>query len=279
MAALLAVGLALGGCAHPHRGSKSTTPAHCMEVWALSAEGASALRESGAPAFIPGEAGGVRYHLHPGRGARVQVLDALDVDAYGLRPAPMFRIAETPVPGGVEKDLPAIGPRTLSLEEREGRLGGRELALVLQAEPSPLTLWRGSASPGPGRASWFVAGTDLFVELRGEHGGVGCRVAMVDLRRAAATALDAQGVALLREGRLAEARSALEQAVEVAPEDATAAYNLACTLSLEGALPEALHWLERALWLDETGRLRLWARRDPDLEPLRGDAAFSALVR
>jgi len=60
-------------------------------------------------------------------------------------------------------------------------------------------------------------------------------------------------------------------------------YNLACTYALLGDADTALDFLRRDL--DEKGassgareRQEEWARADPDLESLRGDPRFAALV-
>lgn len=59
-------------------------------------------------------------------------------------------------------------------------------------------------------------------------------------------------------------------------EKATAYYNLACFLSLAGRKEEALVNLERAFAL--SGALVNHADKDPDLDPLRGDPRYNALI-
>jgi tetratricopeptide (TPR) repeat protein len=82
-----------------------------------------------------------------------------------------------------------------------------------------------------------------------------------------------------RAGRHAEARAVLRD-VPVSPSNF---YNLACTYALLGERELALDFLGRAL--DELKatpgqleRQKTWARGDPDLETLRGEARFEALV-
>jgi tetratricopeptide (TPR) repeat protein len=82
-----------------------------------------------------------------------------------------------------------------------------------------------------------------------------------------------------RAGRDAEARAVLRD-VPVSPSNF---YNLACTYALLGERELALDFLGRAL--DELRatpgqleRQKTWARGDPDLEALRGEARFEALV-
>ncbi len=83
-----------------------------------------------------------------------------------------------------------------------------------------------------------------------------------------------------RSGRDAEARAVL---VTVAPGPGTY-YNLACTWALLGDREAALHWLEMELTENHAPggsleRQQAWARKDPDLESLRGDARFVELVK
>ncbi len=291
---LLAVGAGCLPRVHhplPHRAQ-----GHCLEVWALSVDGASTLRESGAPGFVRGARAQLRYHLDHGPGARVQVLDApacvaagvcdeggaLVPEALGQAPAAKLELAQTPVPGEVPQPLPVLGTVAVRVQRLPGVEGGADLVVSLrdssEAEAPALVLWRGAAPSETTRARWYRAGEWLWVQFEADSPGVACSVARVDLRRAAADVLDARGVVRLREEDLGAARAALEAAVELAPEDAGAAYNLACALARSGDEASALVWLERALWLDAKGTLRLWALRDPDLAPLRGKPAFEALV-
>jgi hypothetical protein len=82
-----------------------------------------------------------------------------------------------------------------------------------------------------------------------------------------------------RAGRRAEARFLLAR-LEPAPD---LFYNLACAHALLGDLELALEYLARELDPSRMGALALerqkaWARGDPDLASLRGDARFSALT-
>jgi serine/threonine protein kinase len=67
----------------------------------------------------------------------------------------------------------------------------------------------------------------------------------------------------------------LNLAVNLRPDDASVLYNAACTFCLMKKTPEALDALRKA---HEAGfRDSDWARRDPDLELLRGDSEFERL--
>ena len=57
--------------------------------------------------------------------------------------------------------------------------------------------------------------------------------------------------------------------VSLSPKNATAHYNLACSLSLTGAIDEAFAELDVALDLGFDGIE--WMKKDPDLNALRGD--------
>jgi non-specific serine/threonine protein kinase len=64
-------------------------------------------------------------------------------------------------------------------------------------------------------------------------------------------------------------------AVSLRPDDASVLYNAACTFCLMKKKSEALDALRKA---HEAGfRDADWARRDPDLESLYGDAEFERL--
>lgn len=82
-----------------------------------------------------------------------------------------------------------------------------------------------------------------------------------------------------REGKSAEARALMR---EVAPGPNTY-YNMACTYALLGETEPAFEFLRRELEENATTRgalerQRAWARKDPDLESLRGDPRFRKLV-
>ena len=82
-----------------------------------------------------------------------------------------------------------------------------------------------------------------------------------------------------RAGRGEEARALLRES----PESPYNYYNLACTYALLGDVELALEYLERELRAGNKSpgaieRQRVWARSDPDLDKLRGEPRFKALV-
>jgi tetratricopeptide (TPR) repeat protein len=83
-------------------------------------------------------------------------------------------------------------------------------------------------------------------------------------------------VALCRTGQPEKGLACAEQAVAIDPEDAGVRYNVACLYSLEGKVDEAITNLEEA-FRHGFGNQE-WIAHDPDLDGLRGDPRFQALV-
>jgi len=84
------------------------------------------------------------------------------------------------------------------------------------------------------------------------------------------------GHLLTRLGRHAEALLVDRELVRRAPECETARYNLACSLSLTGAIDEAFAVLEQAILLGYVDADQIAA--DDDLAALRPDPRFTALL-
>jgi adenylate cyclase len=77
-------------------------------------------------------------------------------------------------------------------------------------------------------------------------------------------------------GRAEEGLKWAEKALEIDPDDAGVRYNVACLYSLEGKVEEAIRCLEAAL---EWGfGNKEWFEKDPDLDPIRTDPRFKALM-
>lgn len=79
-----------------------------------------------------------------------------------------------------------------------------------------------------------------------------------------------------RQGRIADGLKMDRKLVRLRPDNATAHYNLACSLALSRRQTAALHALERAISLgyDDFD----WMRQDPDLEGLKDHPAFQRLL-
>ena len=69
-------------------------------------------------------------------------------------------------------------------------------------------------------------------------------------------------------GGVAEARAALEPALEKFPEEPVISYNLSCYACQMQDLEEARQWFQRALQIGKKKEIKTMALADPDLEPL-----------
>jgi len=84
------------------------------------------------------------------------------------------------------------------------------------------------------------------------------------------------GVIKANEADYDEAAKLLERALQTDPKDEKAHYVLASTLALKGDRRQALEHLREAIELNATNRI--YARNDPDFEPLRDDENFQNLI-
>lgn len=79
-----------------------------------------------------------------------------------------------------------------------------------------------------------------------------------------------------RQGRISEGLKMDRRLVKLQPGNATAHYNLACSLALLQRKGDALNELKRAVALGY--RDLDWMEQDPDLEPLKFHPQFRALL-
>lgn len=79
-----------------------------------------------------------------------------------------------------------------------------------------------------------------------------------------------------RTGRIADGLRMDRKLVRLQPQNATARYNLACSLALSRRPADALQALREALALGYDDLE--WMRRDPDLEVLKPQPEFQALL-
>ncbi len=84
------------------------------------------------------------------------------------------------------------------------------------------------------------------------------------------------GVASCRVGQKAEGLEWAERALAVDPDDAGVRYNVACLYALEGEPEKAITCLEEAFRRGFGNKE--WITRDPDLESIRNDPRFQALI-
>jgi len=79
-------------------------------------------------------------------------------------------------------------------------------------------------------------------------------------------------------GESARAKEWMDRALEIDPDDRLALYNAACTWSQIGEPGRALDYLER--WAKVAApETREWLKRDPDINPLRGEPRYKELVK
>ena len=79
-----------------------------------------------------------------------------------------------------------------------------------------------------------------------------------------------------RQGRIADGLKMDRKLVKLQPDNATARYNLACSLALSKRKTDALRELRQAVKLGY--RDFDWMLQDPDLEALKHDPEFKALL-
>lgn len=84
------------------------------------------------------------------------------------------------------------------------------------------------------------------------------------------------GVMKANDAEYDEAVKYLDRALEADPKDEKVHYVLASTLALKGDRQDALKHLKEAVELNATNRI--YARNDPDFEPLREDEDFMNLI-
>ena len=89
-------------------------------------------------------------------------------------------------------------------------------------------------------------------------------------------ALNNLGVIEIREKRYDAARINFQKAIRLNPTYVDPHYNLACLYALTGDLSQGLVHLRKAVSLDNT--VREWARKDTDLENLRGMPEFKNII-
>jgi Flp pilus assembly protein TadD len=99
------------------------------------------------------------------------------------------------------------------------------------------------------------------------------------LRRNAsdATVIELLGGLYTRQGRIADGLRMDRRLVKLQPGNATAHYNLACSLALSKRNRDALRELEAAVQLGYSDFD--WMQQDPDLEALKHHPKFQAMLR
>jgi tetratricopeptide (TPR) repeat protein len=89
-------------------------------------------------------------------------------------------------------------------------------------------------------------------------------------------ALNNLGVIYIRDKDYTSAQRSFERAVRLKPGYVDAHYNLACLHAIKGEVNQSLAHLKKAVSLDQLARD--WARKDTDLESLRGLSEFEEII-
>jgi Flp pilus assembly protein TadD len=89
-------------------------------------------------------------------------------------------------------------------------------------------------------------------------------------------AVEILGGLYTKQGRIADGLKMDRKLIRLRPKDATAHYNLACSLALSGRKTDAIRALRKAVELGY--RDFKWMVDDPDLESLRDNPRFAAIV-
>jgi Flp pilus assembly protein TadD len=80
----------------------------------------------------------------------------------------------------------------------------------------------------------------------------------------------------MRTGKLDDAEKAFLKAVSINPDDSMPYYNLCCLFAKKGNPNAAFLWLDRAI--EKGMRDRAFMKQDLDLEPLRDDSRYKAIM-
>lgn len=90
-------------------------------------------------------------------------------------------------------------------------------------------------------------------------------------------ALNNLGVLYIRERNYATAQKTFEKAMRLRPKHVDPHYNLACLHAIKGEVEQSLLHLKEALALNRA--VREWARKDTDLQNLRGLPEFEEIIK
>jgi serine/threonine protein kinase/Tfp pilus assembly protein PilF len=95
-----------------------------------------------------------------------------------------------------------------------------------------------------------------------------------------ARALYLGAAGLFQVGQKERALQWARRALSVDPDDPMVLYNVACSYALQGLADEAIACLEKVMAHSSSGSLhKVWAEQDSDLDSLRSDSRFQALLK
>lgn len=89
-------------------------------------------------------------------------------------------------------------------------------------------------------------------------------------------ALNNRGVLHLHKKEYSAARKCFEKATRLKPDYVDPYYNLACVSVAQGQPEQGLRYLKKAVSMNPA--VREWAKKDPDLDVLRGSPRFREMV-
>ena len=90
-------------------------------------------------------------------------------------------------------------------------------------------------------------------------------------------ALNNRGVLHLHEKNYPAARKCFEKAIRLKPDYVDPYYNLACVSAATNQAKQGIRYLGKAITMDP--EVKGWARKDPDLDPLRGTPGFVEIMK
>ena len=89
-------------------------------------------------------------------------------------------------------------------------------------------------------------------------------------------ALNNRGVLHLHKKNYPAARRCFDKAIRLKPDYVDPYYNLACVSAVTGQVEQGFRYLGKAISMDPG--VKRWAKKDPDLDPLRGSPRFREMV-
>jgi tetratricopeptide (TPR) repeat protein len=175
-------------------------------------------------------------------------------------------------------ESPELPSAKLQLEEERGTEGAFDWRLVLrEGSDEPVVAWRYPGRLRLSKVTWYRAGDDLWLQLESSGEGLACVPLRARISELVSQAHEAHGLKALRDAKLSEAEERLRKAVAASNARAEAHYNLACVLARSGKLDEAMAALSAAVER-KPQELKMLARSDTDLDPLRAREDFKKLV-
>lgn len=141
------------------------------------------------------------------------------------------------------------------------------------------------ANPEDFQAPMLLGQTYFALERRLEGEAVRQRALRIiekhlELHPDDARALYLGAAGLFQVGQKERALQWARRALSVDPDDPMVLYNVACSYALQGLADEALACLEKVMSQSSSGSLhKVWAEQDSDLDSLRSDLRFQALLK